>query len=131
MKKLLVLFIFCLASMAIFAQQSKKELSKGNIGSGKEIKKNITKGDMDQTKWIIESLDKYRSERSLASQLGILGIGVAGVSFAFENKPNDQRVLLITGGAFVAISYIISANSVRHLSKKNLTLTGNGLALRF
>jgi hypothetical protein len=97
----------------------------------KPTKRITIKGEMDQTKWIIESLDKYRKQKSLGSQIELLGVAVGGVSFGFSDKPDNQRIFLISGGVVVLIGYIVSTNAEHYLSKKNLTLTGNGLALRF
>ena len=139
MKKLLLLFVFCLISSVMFAQQTKKERFKVlddayrsyEQSSAKKAKKVYAKGEMDQTKWIIESLDKYRKERLTALLLGIAGVGIAGGSFAIQNDPDIQVSAQIVGGALVFISYIATIAAERHLSKKNLTFTGNGLALRF
>jgi len=134
MKKLLLLFVFCLICSVMFAQKVKKERFKGDdiyYNSGKETKKEFVSGETDQTKWIIESLDKYRKESSLGTQIEILGFAAAAVSLGYSNKPDDQKVILIASGVTVLVGYLISANAVRHLSKKRLTLSGNGLSLRF
>ena len=132
MRKLLILMVLCLASSAIFAQLSKKVNNSGIESSVVVDTTNIlTKGRMNQTQWIIDNLDKYRKERLTAARIGFLGIGIGGMSFLFADKPSDQTFIAVTGGVFVLVSYFVNINAERLLSKKNLTLTGNGVALRF
>jgi len=115
-----MLLVFCLASTMMFAQEGVKP-----------IKKQFNKSEMDQTKWIIECLDQYHKQKSLGSQIELLGLAVGGVSFGFADKPDNQRLFLSSGGVIVLVGYFISSNAEHYLSKKNLTFTGNGLALRF
>ena len=134
MRKLLMLLVFCLASTVMFAQQTKNNWFKitrqPKINYENKTKKEFVKGEMDQTKWIIESLDKYKKESSLGYQIQFLGAAVGAVSFGYSGSP-DQGNILIASGVIVFVGYFISANAVRHLNKNNLTFTGNGLALRF
>lgn len=145
MKKLQLLFVFCLVSSIMFAQQTNKERKKildaaySNLDQSSSIDKSSVKknkrdfaiGKMDQTKWIIESLDKYRKERLTALIVGIGGAGIACGSLAIQNDSDLQVSVQIVGGALILVSYIATISAERHLSKKNLTFTGNGMILRF
>lgn len=135
MKKLLIILIFCLTSTVIFAQHPKKNWFKitkhPDVSYVKKTKKEFVKGDMNQTKWIIVCLDKYRKERAVATQIGLLGVGLGGATFAFADKDQDKKVLGISAGVLVAISCILNLNAERNLNKKNLIFTGNGLSLKF
>ncbi|MFZ4705454.1 MAG: hypothetical protein ACOYMF_05545 [Bacteroidales bacterium] len=134
MKKLFVILILCIAGNLIYAQSNKKERFKGDdiyFENSKGNKKIIQPGEMTQSKLIIENLNKYRKERLTASVIQIAGAGAIAGSFAIKDQNDTQLAVQVGGGALILIGYIMSINAERHLNKKNLTFTGNGLALRF
>ena len=135
MKTLFTLIIISFALSAMCQVTPKKQDSKVAqddlyyIPKSKSLNAFGAEADKNQTDHIITCLDNYHKERTTALYIGIGGMAVASSSvFATGDAATG---LLVAGGVGVLTSAAMLIHAERWMSRKNLTFTGNGLALKF
>lgn len=123
--KNLILLLILTCSFSAFSQVGKDDVYFTPKKSLAEMSAAADKSDH-----IITCLDNYHNERMNAMGLGLVSIGAGAYSLTNTDDSNKEVAYVVSGIAGVA-SLVMYIHAERWISRKKLTLNGNGVALRF